>query len=287
MQRIRPLLLLMLPALVHASNVSFQKDVAYLGPDRAEKMDVYTPKGESDGPRPAVLWIHGGGWVGGNKLSKREKVICKALAEEGYVAFSIDYRLGSYKSKTLPGGGVDVPWPQNIYDCKSALRYIRKESARFGVDPDRIAVAGGSAGGHLALLVGVSGDVDALNHGGLYLEQSNQVACIVDFYGIVEVTGGRQKLFAGDTDAETAENLRLANILTHVDRETPPVFIAHGTRDGTVKLSQSKKLADALTQANVPHTFIEVEGAPHSFDLQPEQMDLRPALFEFLAKHLK
>ncbi len=205
-----------IPSILLASNVSFQKDVAYLGPDRAEKMDVYTPKGASSTPRPAVLWIHGGGWVGGNKLSKREKTICKSLAEEGYVAFSIDYRLGSYKSKTLPGGGVDVPWPQNIYDCKSALRFIRKEATRFGVDPDRIAVAGGSAGGHLALLVGVSEDVDALNQGRLYTEQSNAVACIVDFYGIVEV-----------------------------------------------------------------------EGAPHSFDLQPEQMDLRPALFEFLATYLK
>ena len=180
-----------------------------------------------------------------------------------------------------------MPWPQNIYDCKTALRFLRLNAERFGIDPDRIAVAGASAGGHLALVVGVTEANDTLNLGGLYTEQSNQVACIVDLYGIVEVTGGRQKLFAGASDAETAENLKMANVLTHLNEQTPPVFIAHGTRDGTVKLSQSRHLADALDAANVPHRFIEVPGAPHSFDLQPEQMDLRPELFQFLEAHLK
>ena len=113
------------------------KDVTFLAPDRAEKLDVYLPTALPAGTlAPAVVWIHGGGWTGGTKNETRAAEICGTLAAAGYVAVSIDYRLG------------DGAWPTNLHDCKNAVRFLRAHAAEYHIDPKRIAVAGGSAGGH-------------------------------------------------------------------------------------------------------------------------------------------
>jgi len=294
-----------------AADVQVQKDIPYLGSDRMQKLDAYLPSAAKfPGPRPVVIWIHGGGWSDGSKAAGREQRICRTLAENGYAAFSIDYLLTKHLSKPTEAapsssatqgnskeateetgdddaGDLRVPWPQNLYDCKTAVRFIRKEAARFNIDPNRIAVSGGSAGGHLALMVGLTGNVPELNKGGLYTEQSNNVSCIIDFYGPTEVTAGkRAKKFAGKTPEETAANLRTASPLTHVTKDSPPTLIAHGTKDGTCDIDHSRNLDKAMTAAGAVHQYIEVPGGPHSFDLQPKQMDLRPAVLEFLAKYL-
>jgi acetyl esterase/lipase len=294
---------------VTAAEVAVEKDIPYLGPERAQKMDAYLPSAEKfPGARPAVIWIHGGGWSSGSKSNKRELNVCTTLAEHGYAAFSIDYLLASHPAKPAAsapaataggaeGGGEEaapeaagdrpVPWPQNLYDCKTALRYIRQEAARFRIDPARIAVSGGSAGGHLALMVGLTGDDAGLNQGGLYTAQSNRVSCIIDFYGAAEVTAtSRAWKFGGRTPEETAANLRLASPLTHIATGSPPTLIVHGTKDPTVPLEHSRRIDAALTAAGVPHRFIQVPEAGHAFDLQPKEMDLRPAVLEFLGRYL-
>ena len=122
-------------------------DVSYLAPDRAEKLDLYLPAAPTKGTLSrAVVWIHGGGWTGGVKTENRAKEICATLAAAGYVAVSVDYRLGA------------GAWPHNLHDCKNAVRFLRAHAAKYQLDPERIAVAGGSAGGHLALMVGFTGD---------------------------------------------------------------------------------------------------------------------------------
>lgn len=125
-----------------------QKNIPFLGPDRKETMDAYLPSDSFARPLPAVIFIHGGGWAGGSKSVGVATGICRTLAENGYAAFSIDYRLNT-ATKTEDGKTriTKIAWPENFHDCKTAVRYVRQNAKDFGVDPDRIAVMGASARG--------------------------------------------------------------------------------------------------------------------------------------------
>lgn len=273
-------------------------DLAYLAPDRAEKLDLYLPVAPAKGKRsPAVVWIHGGGWTGGVKTENRAKEICTTLAAAGYVAVSIDYQLG------------DRAWPTNLHDCKNAVRFLRAHAATYQIDPERIAVAGGSAGGHLALMVGFTGDQPEFEPAGAatpYPGVSSQVRAVIDLYGPVNLltrqevdekgtpTGkfrpaGPAKVFG--TDDPTAPVYRRASPVTHVTKNAPPVLILHGRIDTTVDRAQSEELAGVLRHHGVPHEIVMVEGAGHTFDFEtwnkkPLSRDLRPVALAFLAKHL-
>ena len=274
-------------------------DVAYLGGDRTEKLDVYLPVSSSDAkPSPAVVWIHGGGWSGGTKNEARAKNICGTLADAGYVAVSIDYRLG------------DGAWPTNLYDCKNAVRFLRANAKKYGVDPARIGVAGGSAGGHLALMVALTGDkagfeppTDATPYPGV----SSAVRCVANFYGITDLLT-RQKVDAqgkstGElipmaaakqfgADSAQADVLRLASPVTHVDRHSVPMLTLHGRIDATVDHHQAIELDEVARARGARHELVLVDGAGHTFDLQtwakkPLSRDLRPVLLGFLEKNMK
>lgn len=276
---------------VHASAaapVRVERDVAYLGSERTEKMDVYLPPESFQRPLPAVLVIHGGGWAGGDKANAREVNIGQTLAAHGYAVFSINYLLNKREKDPATGRmrTTEIAWPQNLYDCKSALRFIRAEAERFGVDPDRIAVQGGSAGGHLAMLVGATAHNKELNAHGLYTDESNAVSAILTFYGDYDIRGRRVSPFAGSTPEETKANEELASPITHFDANTPPVFVTHGTADGTVSVERSRMLVAHLKKLGIEHEYVEIPGAPHTYHLQPAQMDLRPAVLDFLKKHL-
>jgi acetyl esterase/lipase len=279
---------LSLSALLTAAEPRIERDIPFLGPGRAEKLDVYLPPETFARPVPAVLLIHGGGWRIGDKAGPRERNIGQTLAAHGYAVFSINYLLN--QGKKDPDTGklrlTRVAWPQNFHDCKSGLRFIRAEATRFGVAPDRIAVMGGSAGGHLAMLVGATAWRGEINRHGLYPEQSNDVACILDFYGDFDIRGRRVSPFAGASPEETAGNEEAASPVVYFDARTPPMFITHGTADTIVPVERSRALARHLEKAGLDYWYVEIAGAPHSFDLQPEQMDLRPVVLAFLAKHL-
>src|SRR5262245_32236662 len=155
--------------------VRIEGDVEYLEPGRTEKADLYLPASVIKGQRrPAVLIIHGGGWTGGDKAAAREFNIGTNLVLHGYVGMSIDYVLSTQGK---------VTWPQNLYDCKTAVRWLRKNAERLQIDPDHIGVIGGSAGGHLAAMVGLTGPADGLDPKGPYGEFSCRVQCAVDLYG--------------------------------------------------------------------------------------------------------
>lgn len=266
-----------------------ERDVCYLGAQRAEKLDVYLPPaGAFAGLLPAVLLIHGGGWYLCDKADERERTIGETLAGQGYVVFSINYLLNQWTEDAATGERKlqRLAWPQNFYDCKSALRFIRAEAERFGVDPQRIATMGGSAGGHLAMLVGASARQDDLNRGGLYTEQSNEVSCILNLYGDYDIRGRRVSPFAGADAATTAANEVAASPITYMNAQTPPVFITHGSADTIIPVERSRLLAEHLRGLGVDYWYVEIGGAPHTYNLQPEQMDLRPVVFAFLEKHL-
>jgi acetyl esterase/lipase len=262
------------------ADVKVEQDLAYLGEGRQEKLDLYMPAKLEKGQRcPGIVIIHGGGWTGGTKRGAREQNIGTNLAKNGYVCISIDYILAA---KDKPA------WPQNLHDCKTAVRWLRANVEKYQVDPDHIGVIGGSAGGHLALMVGLPETDAGLDPNEPYGKFSSRVQAVVDLYGPTDlITRGKDQVMLPGTLADKPDRYKLASPVTHARKGNPPVLILHGTKDTTVPVEQSKLMADALKKAGVEHELILVEGAPHSFHLEPKEKDLRPAVIGFFDKHLK
>jgi len=244
--------------------VELTRDVEYgKGGDVSLKLDVLKPKEKSDKPRPAIVFIHGGAWQGGNKRAGLPRLLAP-VAGGDYVGFSIGYRLS----------GV-APWPAQIYDCKAAIRWIRLNAQRYHVDPDRIGVWGASAGGHLVSMLGTSGGAESLEGSGGWPEQSSRVTCVVDFCGpsdllafgksnprMNEPTSPVYKLFAGPL-AERQDAAKEASPVTHVTQDDPPFLIVHGTKDRVVPIDQAERLHKALKEAGADSTFVRIEGGGH------------------------
>ena len=232
---------------------------------------------------PVVLYIHGGGWKAGDKATGSGKVNCDVLAKAGYAVVSINYKLNTR--------GTHDAFPQNIYDCKTAIRWIRKEAATYGFDPDRIAMAGGSAGGHLSMLMAYTPEVEELSLGALYPEYSVKISCVIDLFGVADVRKWGFKHFIGNGKSE--EDLRrieLVSPITHVTSKTVPTLVIHGTADPTVPFNQAEALIEQLKAYGVPHELISIEGAQHAFPITPhprnQQTDLRAPVMGFLERYL-
>ena len=277
------------------AGVVIERDVAYLPAGRKEKLDLYLP---ADRPKtlrsPAVVIIHGGGWTGGDKAANREFNIGTTLAKAGYVCASVEY--------LKEGAG---RWPTNLHDCKNAVRFLRAHADRYQVDADHFGVIGGSAGGHLALMVAYTFGVKELTPDSPYPGNSDKVQCCVDLYGLTDLLT-RQSTDADGTpngklrDAglfseprgQDPEKWKLASPVYHASKECPPTLILHGTADTTVDREQSVELDRKLTAAGVEHHLILLPGIGHTFDLEqwqrkPLPQDLRPVVVGFFDKHLK
>jgi acetyl esterase/lipase len=232
-------------------------DIPFLGADRKEKLDLYYPSGDFRPNRGAVVFIHGGGFTGGDKAEYRSASVSADLCRAGYVVVSCNYVLGS---KTKEG-----VWPQNIADCRNAVRWVRVHAKELGVDPARIAVAGGSAGGYLALMVGLSDDRTGPG-GDPAAKISAKVSGVIDMYGVVNFS----KHGKGDVPGVSAEAQQAYLPTYQADMRDPPVLILHGTADTTVDIAQSDELAAALVIAKLRFDYIRVTDAPHTFDLHPK-----------------
>jgi acetyl esterase/lipase len=264
-----------------AQSYRFEKNVDYLGEGRKEKADLYLPAEIPKGKRvPAVVIVHGGGWSGGVKDAARERNIGTNLALNGYVAMSIDYVLADSK-------GTNVTWPQNLYDCKTAVRWLRKNAERLQIDPDKIGAIGGSAGGHLVSMLALTEPKDGLDPKGPYGEFSCRIQCVVDLYGPINLTERQEIGMFRKTRAEAPELYKQASPHIYADKNDPPVLILHGTADKTVHYHQSEFFAEELKKAGTSHELIIIPDAPHTFHLQPKQRDLRPVVLGFFDKHLK
>ena len=268
----------------------------YLGPGRAERLDLYMPAIAKPGVRfPGVVIIHGGGWLAGDKGASREQNIGTTLARAGYVCASINYVLAA------PGRPT---WPRNLRDCKTAVQFLRRYADRYQVDADHIGVIGGSAGGHLAATVALVGPEAGLEPTEPYGGVSSRVQAAVVMYGITDLLTRKRTqpdgtpidgaLTEGGTPvmlgAGRDENPRLwveASPVSHVTAGDPPVLILHGTADVTVDYDQSVELDKKLRAAGVAGQLILIKGARHTFDLQPPQRDLRPVVVGFFDKYLK
>lgn len=274
-------------------DVILERDVAYLSPGRAEKLDLYMPRRREAGTRsPAVVIIHGGGWVGGDKGARREIVTGTALAQAGYVAVSVEYMKEPGKR-----------WPTNLHDCKNAVRWLRVNAERLQVDPERIGVIGGSAGGHLALMVAYTAGIPELEPESPYPGVSSAVKACVNMYGITNLLT-RQKTDKDGTPnggvtttsalltvsrTENPDLWRLASPVFHVSPKCPPTMTIHGTADTTVDRDQASELDARLREHGVPHELVMIPGGKHAFPLNDKRLpeDLRPAVIRFFDRYLR
>lgn len=226
------------------------------------KLDLYLPATKT--PAPLVVWIHGGGWRAGSK----KNVPLKELTEHGFALASINYRF----SET-------AIFPAQIHDCKAAVRWLRANSERFGYNADWVAVAGGSAGGHLALLMGTSGGVKELEGSvGVHLDQPSTVQAVIDYFGPSDfVLRGKTQperaytnksgsfALLGGVDGQTldAKTETFASPATYVSAGDPPLLIFHGKVDSTVLLDQSQHIAKLYAKAGLTAQLVVLEKAGH------------------------
>ncbi len=270
-----------------AGEVRVVKAVAYLAEGRAEKADLYLP--ERDGSlHPGIVIIHGGGWIGDQRDSDREINIGMSLAAQGYVCMSIDYHLADPETKSKDPKTATICWPQNLHDCKTAVRWLRAHAKRLELDADHIGAIGGSAGGHLAAMLAVTGPDCQLDPSGPWAEQSCRIQAAVNMYGPVDTENWMDRIEALKfTRAENPELYKAFSVLTYVSADDPPILTLQGTKDHVTPVSQSQALDAKLAQQGVTHRLEIIEGAGHSFDLQPEQRDLRPLVLAWFGQHLR
>jgi acetyl esterase/lipase len=262
--------------------VVYETDVEYANPDGQHlKLDLARPK-EGDGPFPAVLCIHGGGFRAGSRQGY--DALCQRLAARGYVAATIDYRLAP-----------KYPFPAAIHDTKEAVRWLRANAKKYHIDPDRIGVTGGSAGGHLAQFLGVTADVKEFEGDGGNRDQSSRVACVVNFYGPSDFTKSYGKsvdaaevlpLFLGGNLEKARRKHVVASPLYWVTPNAAPTLCVHGTKDNYVAHEQAVWLVDRLKAAEVEAELLTLEGAGHGFK-GADADKAEKALMDFFDSHLK
>lgn len=274
------LLLLAFAMTVAAETVSSYRlvsDIAYLPEPRKERLDAWLPDtAVFSGPRPAVLLIHGGGWRIGDKADARERNIGATLAARGFVVFSINYLLNEFtRGEEGAIRHTKIAWPRNLEDCEAALHWVRTTGAdAYHADPDSIVVMGGSAGGHLALLVAA--------------RSPKQIRGVVNLYGIYDLRRPEIRAtslpsafhLAGEQPDETF--WAAVSPAAAFTPEMPPVMVVHGTADKTVPVEHSRELARELERRKLRYVYVEIAGAPHSFHLQPSEFDLRAPVLAFL-----
>jgi acetyl esterase/lipase len=270
--------------------VSVRRDLSFLAEGRQEKLDLYQPAERAAGTRsPAVVIIHGGGWTGGDKGARREFITGTTLALAGYVCVSVNYSLTAGKR-----------WPLNLHDCKNAVRWLRVNAAELGVDPERIGVIGGSAGGHLALMVAYTAGDPRLEPEGPYPGVPDHVSACVNMYGVSNLLTRRMtepdgsptdelkghQLFP-ESREQAPEKWRLASPVSHIKRDSPPTLTLHGTADAVVDRDQAIELDLALRAAGAPSALRLVEGATHAWPLKTKSFDLTGEVLAFFDRHLK
>lgn len=220
-------------------------------------LDVYLPAdGASD--RPAVMYVHGGGWRIGSRAHHADHA--RRLAATGYVVVSIDYRLSG-----------EAVYPAAIQDSLCALAFVRANAATWGIDPGRVAVTGYSAGGHLVSMLGVAWDVPELQPDCAAATAAAAVLrpdAVIPGAGPQDLRGawGEHDAivdFLGGTEAELPERYATASPITHARPDAPPFLFVHGTDDWFVPVEQSREMRDALRGEGVDARLLELGGVGH------------------------
>lgn len=267
-----------------APEVTVQKDVPYGSANGAQLLlDVYEPAERSDQGanrgRPAIILIHGGGWTSFDKTTMRG--MANFLAREGFVGFSVDYRL-------FHDG--ENRWPAQLEDVQRAVRWVRANAGKYGVDPERIGAFGHSAGAQLAALLGMEDTLD--NSDPSLANYSSRVEAVVDVSGPTDFTIPRgaddtaffTNFFGGDY-SKSAAAWREASPVFHVAKSDAPFLIVHGTQDQNVPIAQAQELYDKLQAIGALPEFLKVEDG-HTFQKPEAKYELALATLTFFRHHL-
>jgi len=277
---------------LHADDVksaasTLEKDIVFAKIDGRElRLDLVRPTSGTR-PLPLVLWVHGGGWLMGDRKDYHAGM--RDMAQFGFAGASVQYRLAPAYT-----------FPAQLDDIKHALAFLRTNAAKYDIDPKRIAVGGGSAGGHLALMLGLADQGEDKSH--------PPVRAVVDMLGPTDFTTWkinrdaddlmRRSLgvdldgllvdFLGTSDRQDRRMLE-ASPTTYVRAGNPAVLIIHGTADTWVPFQQAQVLYDALKRAGVKARLVPLEGASH-FDIfwRPEQRaKSKQEMVQFLKQELE
>ena len=261
-----------------------ETDIAYSGGPRAKTL-VLARRRDRSGLLPAVVHFHGGGWRKGGASDKT----AGWLARAGFIGISVNYRLSQ-----------EALFPAAVHDGKAAIRWARAHAATYGIDPERIGVFGGSAGGHLAALIGTSAGDAFLEGDGPHAEYPSRVQAVVDNYGptdFLQMNDAPGKMdhnrpdspesaFIGGPIQERPQLVRKANPIRYASASAPPTLIVHGKNDMAVPYHQSELLCAALEAVGAIVRLVPVENAGHGFKPHPEGAIIRPSRREIEALQL-
>jgi acetyl esterase/lipase len=267
--------------------VDIRFDQPYAGNENPRQMvDVYLPvKRATDKPLPVVVYIHGGGWINGDRKGYVGQATA-LVATGNYAAVAVGYRMSNEK-----------PFPAQIHDCKAAIRYIRGHAKDWNIDPNKIGATGSSAGGHLSTLVATSGNVKTLDGDiGDFTSLPGNVTCVVNFCGPMDFslplfTGAAASNpdpavngLLGGSPTEKPDVMKAASPVTYVSKETPPIMTIHGTADGRVDFKHAEAIDAALKQNGITSLLIPVVGAGHGI---PQPQELKDRVQAFWDKYLR
>jgi acetyl esterase/lipase len=241
------------------------------------KLDVYVPR-EAAAPNPTLIYIHGGGWVGGSKETSWLQLL--PYLEAGWSVVNVEYRLARVSLA-----------PAAVEDCRCALRWVIRNAKQYNFDTTRLVVTGHSAGGHLSLTTGMlqpSAGLDRECPG----SEELKVAAIVNWFGISDVVdlldGPNMKEYAVawlSSMTSREEVARRVSPLTYVRSGLPPIITIHGDADPTVPYTHAVRLQEALTKAGVPNQLVTIPGGKHGGFSHDETVRAYAAIREFLNKH--
>ena len=258
-----------------------EKDVTYCTVNGVElKMDIYYPS-SNNGLFPVTMYVHGGGWSSGDKAQGAGMFEIPALQRAGFLVVSVNYRLAP-----------EYVFPAMIEDVKCAVRSLRAHANEYNLDPNRIGVWGGSAGGHLVSLLGTT-DAGAGFDVGEYLDQSSRVQAVVDMFGPADLTVQFEGGYENTSRVFGGFDAALASPMTYVSNDDPPFLIFHGEVDQLVPIEQSEILLAKLQAAGVPAELVRVANAGHGFkpdagkNINPSRLMIVQMTVEFFEKTLK
>jgi acetyl esterase/lipase len=248
-------------------------------------MDLYLPAG-SGSPSPLLLYVHGGSFTSGDKRKGSGIIDIPAMTTHGYAVAAVNYRL-------MP----DYPFPAEVTDVKCAIRFLRAHADEYNLDGERIGIWGGSAGGHLSAIIGMTNN-DPRFEAGEYPEQSSRVDAAVEMFGPMDLTLPmdwlqRQLLLrAFGTDSADSPLLRDASPVFYVSADDPPFLIMNGEQDSAVPPDQARALYRALDAAGVDATLVIVKNANHNFKptggpISPSREEISVMMADFFDRVLK
>ena len=270
----------------HTPNVVYKK----VG-DTEVQLDILTPKGLKSETAPVLVYIHGGGWAGGDRYRMQRPDVSGVFnrcGKEGIICVSIEYRLNSEKVTAF----------DSAVDCKDALRFLVKNAAQYHIDPTRIATIGGSAGGHLSLVTALGDPKDFPGDPALAGHDPASVRCEVAYYPATDFTdkalagrflGPRATMMFGGPLETKADVIRLLSPVAQIRKGSTPIYCFHGDKDTTLSVENSRRLFAKGKEVGADIQYTEVKDGSHGFgtNCTPSVDEICTTAAKFIVERLK